>query len=172
LITIRTERKEDFEAIHQLNLLAFEGEDEAKLVRRIRQSASFIPELSLVAEKKDLLVGHILFSPISIKTQKGSVSALALAPMAVRPEFQNQGIGSELVRRGLEECRQMGHRIVIVVGHPTYYPRFGFSQAKKRGLNAPFPVPDDAFMACELTPGALRGISGEVKYSPAFDEGG
>ncbi len=172
LITIRPERKEDFEAIHQLNLLAFKGEDEAKLVLRIRQSASFIPELSLVALKKDLLVGHILFSPIIIETQKGAVSALALAPMAVRPEFQNQGVGSELVRQGLEECRQMGHGVVIVVSHPTYYPRFGFSQAKKRGLNPPFPVPDEAFMVFELTPGGLRGISGEVKYPPAFDESG
>lgn len=172
MINIRPEREEDFATIHELNLLAFRGEDEAKLIRRIRQSAGFIPELSLVAERDGRVVGHLLFSPIIIETKKGSVPALALAPMAVWPEFQNQGIGSELVRQGLQECKRKGHRIVVVVGHPAYYPRFGFSQARRKGLEAPFPVPDEAFMVLELIPGALRGVKGDVKYPRVFDDVG
>jgi putative acetyltransferase len=89
--------------------------------------------------------------------------------MAVQPEFQNQGIGSELVRQGMERCRNLGYGIIIVVGHPTYYPRFGFTPAREKGLEAPFPVPDEAFMVIELTPGALNGISGIVIYPPAFE---
>ena len=91
--------------------------------------------------------------------------------MAVRPEFQNQGIGSELVRQGLNECQRLGHKVVVVVGHPRYYPRFGFSSARAKGLEAPFQVSDEAFMAFELIPGILEGMSGMVKYPPAFEEG-
>ncbi|UCD57603.1 MAG: N-acetyltransferase, partial [Candidatus Hydrogenedentota bacterium] len=116
------------------------------------------------------IVGHILFTPIIIETQRGAVSALALAPMAVRPEFQNQGVGSELVRQGLKECRRLGHKVVVVVGHPTYYPRFGFSSARAKGLEAPFHVSDEAFLALELVPAALDGRSGMVKYPSEFDE--
>jgi putative acetyltransferase len=90
--------------------------------------------------------------------------------MAVHPEFQNRGIGSELVRQGLERCRKLGYKVVIVVGHPTYYPRFGFISARAKGLETPFPVPDEAFMVIELTPGALNGISGMIIYPPAFEE--
>jgi len=116
------------------------------------------------------VVGHILFSPLVIETKDGAVAALALAAMAVRPEVQNQGIGSELVPEGLEWCRSLGHRIVVVVGHPDYYPRFGFSPARARGLEAPFPVPDEAFLALELVPGALDGITGVVQYPPPFSD--
>ena len=116
------------------------------------------------------VVGHILLSPIRIEASCGSVPALALAPMAVLPEFQRQGIGSELVSAGLDAARLGGHRIVIVVGHVDYYPRFGFTLAGKFGLSVSFPVPDQAFMARELVPGSLDGVSGPVRYPPAFDE--
>jgi len=169
MITIRPETTEDYAAIHEVNLLAFGQEIEPRLVEALRESPDFIPELSLVAIEGGQVVGHILFSPMVIETKDGAVPALTLAPLAVRPEFQNQGIGSQLVRRGIERCRTLGHRIVVVVGHPTYYPRFGFSPARARGLEAPFPVPDEAFMVLELAPGALDGVAGMIRFPPPFE---
>ena len=111
-----------------------------------------------------------MFSPISIETEAGTLSALALAPMAVHPDFQNQGIGSQLVRQGLDHCRKLGHKVVILVGHPEYYPRFGFIPAKSKRLVVPFPVPDEGFIVMELENGALDGISGMVKYPAPFED--
>jgi putative acetyltransferase len=170
MITIQPEKEEYYTAIHELNVFAFGREDEAELVNKLRKSSDFVQELSLVAVKDKKVVGHILFSPVAIHTKKRILPALALAPMAVHPEFQNRGIGSELVRQGLERCRKLGYKVVIVVGHPTYYPRFGFISARAKGLETPFPVPDEAFMVIELTPGALNGISGMIIYPPAFEE--
>jgi putative acetyltransferase len=170
MITIRPETAEDYAAIHEVNALAFGREEEARLIEALRRLPDFVPELSLVAIEAGQIVGHILFSPMVIETKDGAVPALALAVLAVRPEFQNQGIGSELVFGGLERCRALGHRIVVVVGHPAYYPRFGFSPARARGLEAPFPVPDEAFMVLELAPGALGGVAGMVRYPPPFDQ--
>jgi len=170
MITIRPETAEDYAAIREVNTLAFGREVEARLVENLRRLPDFIPELSLVGIEAGQVVGHILFSPLVIETQEGAVPAVALATLAVRPEFQNQGIGSELVRDGLERCRNLRHRIVVVVGHPAYYPRFGFSPARERGLEAPFPVPDEAFLALELVPGALDGVAGVVRYPPPFGE--
>lgn len=167
---IQAEQSEDIQAIHSVNRLAFGQADEALLVRRIRESSEFIPELSLVAVKNSRLVGHILFSRIHIQTPRGNVAALSLAPMAVLPEFQNQGIGSDLVREGLKKSRELGHKIVVVIGHPWFYPRFGFVPARKKGLDLDFPVPDEAFMVCERTPRALDGNAGKVVYPPAFDK--
>lgn len=164
-MTIRPETTDDFEGIRQVNRLAFGQDDEARLVDALREGGYV--RLSLVAEIAGQIVGHILFSDLPIVTELGNVPALALAPMAVLPAFQNQRIGSELVRRGLDACRDEGHRIVIVVGHPTYYPRFGFSAALAARLESPFP--GDAFMAVELVPGALHGIAGRVEYPSPFD---
>lgn len=169
MIIIRSETLEDYIAISEVNKLAFGQENEARLVKTIRQTANFNPKLSLVAIKDKKVVGHILFSPIIIQSPKGNIPALALAPLAVCPEFQNQGIGSQLVKQGLEECQRLGH-IVIVIGHPTYYTRFGFSSATAKGLSAPFPVLDEAFMILELIPATLDGISGMVKYPPVFEQ--
>ena len=163
---IRPETAADVAAIHDVNFRAFGRESEARLVASIRASAGFIPDLSLVAVEEANVVGHILFSRIGIRAPHAAVEALALAPLAVRPESQNQGIGSTLTRHGLEACRRLGHRIVVVVGHPNYYPRFGFSSARARGLDAPFR--DEAFMVIELTAGALDGVRGTVEYPPAF----
>jgi putative acetyltransferase len=168
MITIRPETAEDYAAIRELTLLAFGQEDEARLVQDLRRLPDFIPGLSLVAVRGEQVVGHILFSPIVIETKKGAVPALSLAPMSVRPECQNQGVGSQLVRQGLKRCRSLGHEVVVVVGHPAYYPRFGFSSARAKGLEAPFEVPDEAFLVLELAPGALDGIAGVVKYPPPF----
>jgi putative acetyltransferase len=170
MVTVRAERKEDIEAIDKVNRKAFGQEEEVVLVQRIRDSSDFIPELSLVAVKDSRVVGHILFSQIHIDTAEGDVAALSLAPMAVLPEFQNTGIGSQLVGIGLEKCQTLGHSIVIVIGHPEYYPRFGFVPARKMGLDLPFSVPDEAFMVCELVPATLDGIDGMVIFPPEFAE--
>ena len=169
MIHIRPERPEDIASIDEINRLAFGGEEEAKLIKAIRGSDYFLPELSLVAVEDDRIVGHILFSPVTIESSESSVTALALAPMAVVPEYQNKGIGTDLVKHGLAACKKLDYTIVIVVGHPEYYPRFGFKPAREYGLEAPFEVPDDAFMALELVPGALKNVRGVVKYNPAFD---
>jgi putative acetyltransferase len=170
MITIQCEREEYYTAIREINVLAFGRETEAELLENLRNSRDFAPELSLVAIKDRRVVGHILFSPIAIHTNKEVFSALALAPMAVHPEVQSQGIGSELVRQGLDRCRNQGHSIVVVVGHPKYYPRFGFTAARVKGLEVPFPVPDEAFMVLELVPGAMNGITGMVIYPQEFLE--
>ncbi len=170
MITIRPETTVDHAAVHEVNVLAFGREVEAHLIEALRQSPDFTPELSLVAVENGQVVGHILFSPMTIEERGTSTPALALAVMAVRPKFQKRGIGSSLVRHGLKECWRLEHQIVIVVGHPEFYPRFGFSSARAKGLEAPFQVPDEAFMALELTAGSLDGISGMVRYPPAFDE--
>jgi len=166
MITIRPETRADRPAIYDVNTRAFARQDEARLVDVLRASTAFLPELSLVAVDATRIVGHILFSRIGVRTAKRSVPALALAPVAVLPEQQNQGIGSALIRHGLAESTRLGHRIVVVVGHPSYYRRFGFSSARARGLEAPFP--DTVFMVQELSPGALTGVCGTVEYPPAF----
>lgn len=169
MIIIRHETPSDIPAIHAVNKQAFDGrEAEAGLVDAIRKSKNFIPELSLVAEENGQILGHILFSRIHIETESGSVSAIALAPMAVLPGYQKQGIGSQLVRRGLDECKRLGHTIVIVLGHTAYYPRFGFSAASAKSLECPFGDCGDAWMALELIPGALQGARGKVVYPSAF----
>ncbi len=167
-LAIRAETAADYAAIHEVNVLAFGRDNEARLVEVIRASAEFIPELSLVAVDGESVVGHILFSRVAIRAREGVLPALALAPVAVRPQLQNRGVGSELVRRGLDACRRLKHRIVVVVGHPNYYPRFGFTSARAFGLEAPYP--DPVFMAHELVPGALRGVRGTVEYSAAFSQ--
>jgi putative acetyltransferase len=136
----------------------------------LRDAEGFDPRLSLVGLRNDQVVGHILFSPIDILNDRGDVSALALAPMAVRPAFQRQGIGSALVTTGLEVCRRAGHRIVVVLGHADYYPRFGFSPAGQHGVRCPFDVPDEVFMVLSLVDGGLDDVAGIVRYSAPFSD--
>ena len=120
----------------------------------------------MVAEVEGRVVGHILFGELPIVTTEGPVGALSLAPVAVLPAHQGRGYGSALVREGLRSCLDAGHRIVVVLGHPEFYPRFGFSAKLAGPLRSPFPGP--AFMALELAPGALEGVEGEVRYPPPF----
>lgn len=167
---IQPERPEDRQAVFKVNQLAFGQENEARLVDALRQSPAFIPELSLVALEGPHVVGHILFTRITVRDGKQAHDALALAPMAVLPSYQRRGIGSALIRRGLEDARGLGHRIVIVVGHPAYYPRFGFVPAQPLGLVVPFEVPSEAFMVRELEQRALIGIQGVVEYPPEFND--
>ena len=165
--TVRAETPEDLEAIREVHRRAFGQEDEARLVDALRDGG--YARLSLVAEGGGRVVGHILFSDLPIVTQAGTLHALALAPVAVLPDRQRQGIGSRLVREGLRACAKAGHRVVVVVGHPAYYPRFGFSAQLAGRLKAPFSGP--AFMALELGPRALAGVTGEVRYPPPFGLG-
>lgn len=170
-IEIQPENPDDFEAVSEVYRRAFTGDGEARFVENLRRSVGFIPGLSLVAKRNGKVVGHISFSAVTIKDSlRGSVPSLSLAPLAVLPRYQNRGIGSELVRKGLRECRKAGHKIVVVVGHPQFYSRFGFAPAKPKALKLPFDAPDEAFMVLELVPGVLRGIGGAVEYPPEFSE--
>lgn len=170
MTTIRPAVAADYPAVYAANQQAFDGrEAEPRLVEAIRKTENFIPELEWVAEENGRIVGHILFSRIHIETESGQIPAIALAPMAVLPEYQKRGIGSALVQRGLEECKRLGHAIVIVLGHPAYYPRFGFSAALAKSLECPYGDCGEAWMALELIPGALHGVRGKVVYPPAFE---
>jgi len=163
---IRAETTEDHDAIHRVNALAFGRRNEADLVDGLRANAS--PSVSLVAVVDEQVVGHIFFSPVSIESDTGAFTAMGLAPMAVLPEYQNQGIGSRLIREGLKGCQSLGHDIVVVLGHPNYYPRFGFTPASLKGLRSEYDVPDEVFMVAELKSGALGGRAGLVKYHIEF----
>jgi putative acetyltransferase len=166
---IRSEQPGDRAAIFEVNLQAFGQDGEARLVNALRDDGDYNPELSLVAVFGDRIIGHILFPPIMIVSDIAETAALALAPLAVHQDFQCLGIGAALIEEGLKECQRLGHRIVIVVGHPTYYPKFGFTIARDHGIHAPFPCPDASLMALPLTSGALDGIHGTVRYPVAFD---
>lgn len=164
---IRMEQPEDIAAIWQVNEAAFGRPGEADLVDALRQRGAVT--LSLVAEQEGKVVGHILFSPMTITNGGEVFTAVGLGPLAVSPAYQKAGIGSQLVKVGLEMLQQAGHSLVIVLGHPTYYPRFGFVPASQFGIRWENEVPDEVFMVLALQPGALDGISGIARYQPEFD---
>lgn len=165
---IRQENTEDFPAVFEVNRLAFGQDSEARLVERLRESAAFVPELSLVAVREKRVIGHILFTRIQIGNGEETAS-LALAPMAVLPAFQKLGTGSLLIKHSLAKARELQYRSVVVLGHEHYYPKFGFEPAGKWGIRCPYNVPQEVFMAQELVPGGLAGVSGLVKYPEEFD---
>lgn len=170
VITARPERPEDAPAVGEVNRRAFGRAAEAELVDALRRALrrAAVPWISLVAEDGGRVAGHIVFSPVTIEGEAGASLAMGLGPMAVLPGCHNIGIGSALVRAGLEACRRAGHLVVVVLGHPRYYPRFGFLPARARGLRCEYDVPDDVFMVAELEPGALAGRTGLVRYHPEF----
>ncbi len=168
MTTIRPEAPSDRESIYRVHRDAFGGDAEPRLVDALRKSPAFIAELSLVAVEGGEIVGHILFTRLTVEDDAAAHPALALAPMAVLPARQNRGIGSALVRLGLKEARRLEHRVVIVLGHPQYYPRFGFQPAQPLGIHSPFEAPSDAFLVLALEPGALDGVRGRVVYPPEF----
>jgi putative acetyltransferase len=164
---IRPERPADIGELRALNRAAFETSMESDLVDALRDRAS--PMISLVADAAGSILGHILFSPVTLSGH-GEMTIMGLAPMAVLPAEQRRGIGSALVRAGLENCRQLGCGAVVVLGHPAFYPRFGFVPASRFGIGCEYDVPDEVFMALEIVPGMLRGKSGTIRYHAAFAE--
>ena len=165
---IRPEAVEDQEAVRYVNEQAFGRAGEANLVESLHAAHKII--LSLVAVQDGEIVGHILFCPVVVEAKPERYDAVSLGPMAVLPQFQRQGIGSALVRSGLEALRQSHHQVIIVLGHPEFYSRFGFSPAGSFGVGCQFDVPDEAFMLAELSPDAGTGKSGIVIYPPEFTE--
>jgi putative acetyltransferase len=166
-LTVRCEDTADTRErllVRSVNQVAFGRPDEADLVDGLRSEGAVLQ--SLVAEVDQRIVGHVLFSRMSIETSTSSVSAAALAPVAVLPDYQRRGIGGQLIRCGLDLLRTQGEQIVIVLGDPDYYSRFGFSREKARSLESPFSP--EAFLAMELSSGALEGIRGRVRYAAAF----
>jgi putative acetyltransferase len=162
---IRPEAAEDRDAIRLVHQAAFGGNAEADLVDALREGG-FV-ELSLVVETDGEVIGHILFSRVAIVTKVGTVDALSLAPMAVVPEHQRKGIGTRLLWEGIAACTKLGHRIVLVLGHPEFYSEFGFSAELAQHIESPFGG-GEAWMAQELWPDSLKGVEGRVEFSPPF----
>jgi putative acetyltransferase len=167
MVTIRSERRVDLELIHSVHQAAFPTGAEAQLVDRLREDRKLA--LSLIAEVKDRVVGHVAFSPVSVDPQSSPAQGLGLGPLAVLPEWQGKGIGEKLITGGIEDCRREGYAFIVVLGEPEYYSRFGFRRASLFGLNNEYGV-DDPFMAMELRPGGLPKAPGTVKYVKLFFE--
>ncbi len=163
-LRIVDETPADFQAVRRINEAAFDTRAEAELVEVLRERAK--PLISLVAEDEGAIVGHILFTPVTVEDCESCL--FGLAPMAVDPARQRSGIGSRLVREGLSRCEQVGAAGVVVLGHPGYYPRFGFRPASAFGIASEYAVPDAAFMALELADSSLERVSGVARYHPAF----
>lgn len=167
---IRTEDVADYEEVYQLNFVAFGNRvDESELVGRIRNSEEFLPELSLVAVRDKEIVGHLLLSKAKVQAEECTYDVIVLAPIAVKPDVQKQGIGSQLITEGLNRCKALGYNIVLLIGHPSYYPKFGFKPAGNFGMELKqFAVPAEVFMVCELKKGELQRIKGELIYPASF----
>jgi putative acetyltransferase len=163
---VRRERPDDLAAVRQVHERAFGRRQEADLVDALRMRGKAV--LSLVAVEDDRIVGHILFSRVTIDSGDRTSPAVGLAPMAVLPERQRRGIGSQLVTTGLVECRNAGYDCVVVLGHAAYYPRFGFVPASRYGLKSEYEVPDEAFMIWAIDERVLRDRAGLVRYQPEF----
>ena len=173
-LIIRQEKKVDFHKVFELIKKAFEDEKlsdhkEQFLVQKLRQSNKFIPELSIVAEVESEIVGYILLTPIIIKNSNREFQSLALAPVAVLPKFQNKGIGGMLIKKSHDVAKSLGFNSVILLGHQDYYPKFGYLPASQFQIKFPLEVPEENFMAIELTDNALKEISGIVVYPPEFE---
>lgn len=162
---IRAENNNDQDVVYAINELAFGRPSEALLVNALRDQAK--PIVSLVASLDDEIVGHIMFSPV-ILSGNPDIQIMGLGPMAVTPGHQRMGIGSALVQAGLEQCEQLGYKAVVVLGHPEYYPRFGFTPSSRFGILSEYDVPEEVFMVLELEPQVLSDLSGTVQYHDVF----
>lgn len=172
-LNIRQASQDDLSSIKTLVRQAFEGlsisdKTEHELVARLHKASEFVPELSIVGELENRIVGHIILSPIQIIASDRSVQSLALAPVSVHPEFQGQGIGGQLIIHSHEVAKSLGYESVILLGHESYYPRFGYQQTQLFGIQLPFDVPPENAMAIELKEGSLAEVSGMVQYPASF----
>jgi len=173
--TLRTETPSDYQQVEELIAAAFQTAEftdhrEHLLVARLRKTPSFIPELSIVAEWNDQLIGHILLTKIQISNKSKNVQSLALAPVSVLPDFQRKGLGAALIQAAHQVATKLDFGSVILLGHADYYPRFGYQKASTFNILLPFEAPDENCMAIELFVGALKDVSGTVVYDPAFYE--
>lgn len=164
-MTIRKEKPTDQTHIHAVNSASFDTSAEADLVDALRKVAK--PLVSLVAEIDRKIIGHILFSPVSLEGCP-NLKIMGLAPMTVTPDFQGKGIGSALIRKGLNACRKLDYGAVVVLGYPDYYHRFGFISSARFDINSQYDVPEDVFMVLELEPDYLKGTSGTIRYHEVF----
>jgi putative acetyltransferase len=166
-IHIRKERPGDEKAVFDVNYRAFGQDPEPKAVDALRKNC---PEgISLVAEEEGKIIGHILFTPAWIETAQKTVHGMGLAPLAVAPECQRKGVGTALIQSGIEELRAADTPFIVVIGHPGYYPKFGFEKGSKYGFRSEYDeVPDDAFMLLVFQPEAIQGIRGTIKIRPEF----
>ncbi|MEK4977930.1 GNAT family N-acetyltransferase [Bacillus sp. FSL K6-6540] len=169
-MNIRTETKNDYEQVNELLIQAFSGQEEAILVQRLREDGAFERELSMVAEENGIIKGHIMFSRGSLLDGGHTHRVAALGPLAVLPKYQRQGIGGQLIEEGKRRCLSHGYPLVFLFGHPSYYPRYGFVQARNHGIDiSQFAVSDEVFMVAELQQGALHNLHGEFRFHSAFE---
>ncbi len=169
-LTIRRETPDDFVQVGRLLEMAFCQKNEAMLVEKLRRNRKYNPMLSLVADYRGYITGHILFFPVAIRSDSSETESLALAPLSVSPEFQKMGIGGRLIQDGTKIARLTGYGSAIVLGHSKYYSRFGFVPAITWNIKAPFEVPEEALMAIEFEAGALKNAAGIVEYPDEFSE--
>ena len=163
MIEIREERPGDVVAIRDVNKRAFGQDQEGNIVDALRSNGAAL--LSLVATLNDRVVGHIMYSPISVGRE---IMGAALGPMAVLPEHQRQSVGSELVAAGNRKIKDQGYPFIIVLGHSNYYPRFGFMPAGRHGIKCEWEVPEGVFMLLVLDQEKMQGVSGLAKYRHEF----
>ncbi|MDR6459549.1 putative N-acetyltransferase YhbS [Chryseobacterium vietnamense] len=174
MITVRQEEEKDYKKVFELTEEAFRDMEhsdhqEQFLVEKLRKSEAFIPELSLVAEDENgTITGHILFTKIKIVNEEESFDSLALAPVSVKPGFQNQGIGGKLILEGHRIAKELGYESTILIGHEEYYPRFGYKKTSNFGISFPFDIPEENGMAVELIKDGLKDKKGVVKYPQEF----
>lgn len=171
---IRQENNNDYKEVFSVIEKAFKEEEftdhkEQFLVERLRTSKAFIPELSIVAEVNGKIVGHILITKVKVKNKTKEFDSLALAPVSVIPEFQNKGIGGKLITHSHNKARELGYKSIILLGHESYYPKFGYEQADKYGIKLPFEVPKENCMVIELVEDGLKGVNGMVEYAKEFN---
>lgn len=175
-MNIRKEEIKDYDDVFKLIENAFKDEEfsdhqEQFLVERLRKSTSFIPELSLVAEMDNQIVGYILLTKIKIiNVNFEETISLALAPVAVLKKYQGKGIGGQLIVKAHKIAKDLNFNSVILLGHEKYYPKFGYEMSNKYGIKLPFDVPDENCMLIELTENALKNINGIVEYPKEFYE--
>jgi len=165
-VTIRAERPEDIAGIRYVNDRAFGQAQEGQLVEALRMNGGVL--LSLVAVEDRRLVGHILYSPVSIESGGKEIIGAGLGPMAVLPEFQRQGIGSRMVEEGNSRLRETGLPFIVVLGHPAYYTRFGFEPASRHGIRCQWEVPADVFLVMVIDREEMLSVSGLAKYRQEF----
>ena len=172
---IRQENKNDHKEVFKVIKSAFKDAEftdntEQFLVDRLRKSDAFIPELSMIAEINGKIVGHILLTKLKIKNKSNVFDSLALAPVSVLPEYQGKGIGGKLIVDSHKKAKELGHKSIVLLGHENYYPRFGYEQADKYGIELPFKVPKENCMVIELIENGLKGVNGMVEYPKEFNE--